>query len=44
MDEQLVFLDTIKAKAVQAAQDGQTTETVVPYKTILFALWNRLIT
>ncbi|ASM34456.1 flagellin B [Campylobacter sputorum subsp. bubulus] len=26
MDEQLKLLDTIKAKAVQAAQDGQTTE------------------
>ncbi|ASM39363.1 flagellin B [Campylobacter sputorum] len=26
MDEQLKILDTIKAKAVQAAQDGQTTE------------------
>ena len=27
MDEQLKILDTIKTKAIQAAQDGQTTET-----------------
>ncbi|MGP1580727.1 MAG: flagellin B [Wolinella sp.] len=27
MDEQIKILDTIKTKAVQAAQDGQTTET-----------------
>ena len=27
MDEQIKILDTIKTKAIQAAQDGQTTET-----------------
>ncbi|RAX54832.1 flagellin B, partial [Helicobacter monodelphidis] len=39
MDEQVKILDTIKTKAVQAAQDGQTTKT----RTAIQADINRLI-
>ncbi|MFD3130475.1 flagellin, partial [Campylobacter jejuni] len=39
MDEQLKILDTIKTKATQAAQDGQSTKT----RTMLQADINRLM-